>query len=290
MIQHERIADGVYYFQSEVYAQVTAGVVAGAQWAVVIDTLALPEETLAMREFIEEEIMLPVRYVILTHYHADHAWGSCFFPGAQVIAHDLTRQLLWERGRPALEEAVRQDPAFRKVRLILPHITFSGGRFTLKAGRKTLTLIPLPGHSPDGIGVLVEEDKVLFAGDALMPLPFLVDGDYEAQVASLKIMQRMHLENIIPGHGDVVLRGEIPDLVKSNLAYLSCLRKAVRQAHRRKYSGDYLDKVSLEECGKSRVLLGGLAEELHRRNLRALYRQLYGEAPLYAPQEEEDLW
>jgi len=36
----------------------------------------------------------------------------------------------------------------------------------------------------------------------------------------------------------------------------------------------------VEECGKSRVLIGGLAEELHRRNLRALYRQMYGKLPL----------
>ncbi len=287
MVQHERIAEGVYYFQSETYAQVTAGVVAGPQWAVVIDTLALPEETLAMREFIEEEIMVPVRYVINTHYHADHAWGNCFFPGAQVIAHERTRQLLQERGQPALEEARRQDAQFRKVRLILPHITFSEGRLSLKVGRKTLTLLPLPGHSPDGIGVLVEEDKVLFAGDALMPLPFLVDGDYDAQVSSLKQMLRLHLENIVPGHGDVVLRGEIDETIKGNLAYLSAIRKAVRQAHRRKYPGDLLQEVSLASCGKSRVLLGGLAEELHRRNLRALYRQLYGETPRTSPPEDE---
>jgi len=41
-----------------------------------------------------------------------------------------------------------------------------------------------------------------------------------------------------------------------------------------------LDTASVEDCGKSRVLIGGLAAELHRRNLRALYRQLYGELPV----------
>jgi cyclase len=56
-------------------------VVVGPQWAVVIDTLALPDETLTIREFIEHELNVPVRYVINTHYHADHSWGNCFFPG-----------------------------------------------------------------------------------------------------------------------------------------------------------------------------------------------------------------
>jgi hypothetical protein len=49
MLQRERIADNVYSFQSDVYAQVTAGTVIGPNWAVVIDTLAVPEESLAIR-------------------------------------------------------------------------------------------------------------------------------------------------------------------------------------------------------------------------------------------------
>jgi glyoxylase-like metal-dependent hydrolase (beta-lactamase superfamily II) len=82
MIQRERVADNVYSFQSDVYAQVTAGAVIGPNWAVVIDTLAMPEETLAIRDFIEQDLSVPVRYVINTHYHADHAWGTYFFPGS----------------------------------------------------------------------------------------------------------------------------------------------------------------------------------------------------------------
>ena len=53
MIHRERVADDVYTFQSDVYAQVNAGAVIGQDWAVVIDTLAFPDETLAIREFID---------------------------------------------------------------------------------------------------------------------------------------------------------------------------------------------------------------------------------------------
>jgi hypothetical protein len=95
------------------------------------------------------------------------------------------------------------------------------------------------------------------------------------------------LENIVQGHGDIILRGEIDGYIKENLAYLSAIRKAVRKASRRKYPQDILDEVTIEECGKSRVLIGGLAEELHARNLRALYRQLFGELPLASSEEEE---
>ncbi|MBI4732346.1 MAG: MBL fold metallo-hydrolase [Chloroflexi bacterium] len=272
-MHRERVSENVYWFQSEVYAQVTAGVIAGPQWAVLIDTLALPEESLAIRDFVEREVGVQVRYIINTHYHADHTWGNCFFPGATVIAHALCRQLLEERGIPSMEAARRQNPAFKQVKMVLPHFTFNQGALTLRVGKKNLTILPSPGHSPDGISVLVEEDRVLFAGDAFMPLPYVVDGDAEDITLSIKKFSRMGLENIIQGHGDIVLRGEIDAAVKENLAYLTNIRKVVKTALRRRAAQEFLDENNVETCGKSRVYLGGLAEELHRRNLLALYQQ-----------------
>src|SRR3972149_3989591 len=177
-----RVSENVFWFQSEVYAQVTAGVIVGPQWAVVIDTLALPEETLGMRDFIEDELGVQARYVINTHYHADHTWGNCFFPGATVIGHARCRELLIERSGPSLEAARKQNAGLRQVKIVLPHITFDSGELTLRVGKKNLTIFAAFGHSDDGIAVLVEEDRVLFAGDAFMPLPYIVDGDLDGMV------------------------------------------------------------------------------------------------------------
>jgi glyoxylase-like metal-dependent hydrolase (beta-lactamase superfamily II) len=273
-MHRERVSENVFWFQSEVYAQVTAGVVAGPQWAVVIDTLALPEETLAIREFIERELNTPVRYIINTHYHADHTWGNCFFPGATIVSSALCRQLLEEKGAPSLEAARKQNPALRQVKIALPHMTFAQGELTLRVGKKNLILMPATGHSPDGVSVLVEEDRILFAGDAFMPLPYIVDGDLDEIAASIKRMGRMGLENIIQGHGDIILRGEIDSAVKENLNYITSLRKSVKSASKRKIPDDYLDEINIEDCGKSRVALGGLAISLHQRNVRALYHQM----------------
>lgn len=272
-MHRERVSENVYWFQSEIYAQVTAGVVAGPQWAVVIDTLALPDETLSIREFIEHELNVPVRYVINTHYHADHAWGNCFFPGATVIAHERCRDLLIERGIPSLENAQKQNPTLRQVKIVLPHMTFVDGELTLRVGKKNLIISAALGHSPDGIAVLVEEDRILFAGDSFMPLPYIVDGDIDEIMASIKRIGRMGLENIVQGHGDIILRGEIDAAVKENLNYLAAIKKAVRAISRRKTAIELLDDITIEDCGKSRVYLGGLAETLHQRNLRALLQQ-----------------
>ena len=276
-MHRERVSENVYWFQSEIYAQVTAGVVVGPQWAVLIDTLAMPEETLSIREFVEHELDLQVRYVINTHYHADHSWGTCFFPSATVISHSLCRQLLLERGMPSLENVRRQNPSYKQTRIVLPQLIFNQGILNLKVGKKNLAVSPSTGHSADGISVFVEEDRVLFAGDAFMPLPYLVDGNLEDMTTSIKKIGRMGLENIIQGHGDVILRGEIEAAVKENLAYLANIRKVAKTAARRREPQDYMDEMTIEKCGKSRVHLGGLAVELHRNNLLMLYRQAVDE-------------
>jgi glyoxylase-like metal-dependent hydrolase (beta-lactamase superfamily II) len=276
-MHRERVSENVFWFQSEVYAQVTAGVIVGPQWAVVIDTLALPEETLGMREFIEHELGVQVRYVVNTHYHADHTWGNCFFPGATVVSHSKCRDYLEEFGVSSLESARRQNPSLRQVRIVLPHMTFESGELTLRVGKKNLILSQAFGHSQDGISVLVEEDRVLFAGDAFMPLPYVVDGDIEDMLASVKRIGKLGLENIIQGHGDIILRGEIDAAVKENLNYLNNIKKMVKAAGKRKNAEEYLEEITIESCGKSRVHLGGLAETLHRRNLRSLYKKMHGE-------------
>jgi len=286
MIQRERIADNVYLFQSDIYAQVTAGAVIGPEWAVVIDTLALSEETLVIRDFIEQEINVPIRYVINTHSHADHAWGNYLFHGATVIAHALCREFLDTAGRESLQEIQARDRAFKNIKIVLPQMTFEEGEISLQVGKKTLTIFSLPGSSADNVAIHIKEDRLLFAGDAAMPIPYIVDGNSEELIVSLKKIGKIGLENVVQGHGDIVLRGEIENLVLDNQAYLACIRRVVRRSARRKYPREVLDVSNVEDCGKSRVLLGGLAPELHHRNLLALYRQLYGEPPR-APGEDD---
>jgi cyclase len=279
-MQRERVADDIFVFTSEIYAQVTASVVITAEGAILIDTLLFPEETRTIKNFVEGRLNCPVKYIINTHYHADHTYGTCLFPNALVVAHAKCFDLLDTRGRSGLEQAQSGMPELGDIQIVLPHLVFDNNVFNLHLGNKTIQLWHTPGHSPDCIVCLAKEDRILFASDTLMPVPHFVDGDYDDFVRSLRSLQNGGFENVIQGHGEVILRGEIEEKIQSDLDYLAALKKHIDIARARNDPEKYLDTVDIERCGKSRIPLNGSVQQLHQANLRTLYRQNSGQKVL----------
>ena len=271
-MQRERITDRIFVFRSDQYAQVTAGLVVTRAGSVLIDTLLYPEESLRIRRYVEEGLGSTVRYVVNTHFHADHTSGTCFFPDAQVISHWKCRERLATRGRESLKSLKESADEFQSVEVVLPTITFDE-QMSLEVGDMTLLLWHSPGHSPDSIACLVEDEEVLFAADTVMPIPYFVDGSYSDLEASLQRLLANEYENIVQGHGDIILRGEGPDKIASDLTYLHRLNEAVQEALEQGRD-DPDDLISLTECGKSPVLLNGVVQQLHQQNVRALIRQV----------------
>jgi len=150
-------------------------------------------------------------------------------------------------------------------------MTLDNGEMILQIGKKHLKIIPAPGHSEDGIAISVVEDRVLFAGDTFMPIPYLLDGNIEELRGFYEVVRNMTLENIVQGHGEVILRGEVEPTIDGNLEYIALIEKIARTALRRKAPMEYLAKQDIEKCGKSRILLGGLATGLHEQNLQYVY-------------------
>ena len=104
-----------------------------------------------------------------------------------------------------------------------------------------------------------------------MPIPYFVGGDIDVLTKTISEIGKMGLENIIQGHGDVILRGEIEDVASSHLDYLKSVRKTVKTALRRRSPIEYLRSQNIEDTGKSRISMGGIAQDLHIRNLQWLY-------------------
>jgi len=274
----ERVSNNIYVFTSELYAQVTAGAIVTQEGAIVIDTLPYPAETRDIVNFVEKRQGVPVRYVVNTHYHADHSYGSCFFRHAEVVAHSLCRELLDTRGREGLRNAKASSSQMEGIQLVLPGLVFEEDTLSLHLGGKTLTMWHAPGHSPDSIVCHVEDEGILFAADLMMPVPFFTDGSIDDFETSLQSLLALPFENVVQGHGEVILRGEIEERIKSDLKYLETVRHKVTSFVKSGKSPDDLAGIDIEECGKSRIPLNGLVQQLHASNLDTLYYQLSEEA------------
>lgn len=272
----ERVTEDVYVFISALYVEVAATVVMTPEGAVVIDALPFPQETRQICEFVRRHCPRGVRYGVLTHHHADHVYGSYLFPEAEWIAHRQCRQILLKVGEESLNQAKAQNPALASVRLQIPQLVFET-EMLLRLHNKTLHLMHAPGHSPDGIMVHIREDKVLVAGDVVTPVPFVARGNPDELIHSLKQIKTLSLENVIQGHGGVLLRGEIDETVNSSIAYLQTIKKRVRMIVEKGLPRSELNKIDIESCGKSRIPLGGLVQRLHQANLDYLYAQEMGE-------------
>ena len=269
----ERVTEDVFVFISALYAEVSAVVVTTPDGAVVIDTLPFPEETRQVREFALRRCPRGIRYVINTHHHADHVYGSYLFPEAELIAHRQCRDILLKVGEESLIQAKAQTAMLAPVELRIPQLVFEVD-LLLRLGEKTIHLIHSPGHSPDGVMVHLREDKVLVASDILTPVPLMPRGNPDEMIASLKGIKALNLENVIQGHGGVLLRGEIDETVDSSVSYIKTVRKKVQAIVDKGRPRSDLASIDIEDCGKSRIPLGGLVQRLHAANLEFLYTQM----------------
>jgi glyoxylase-like metal-dependent hydrolase (beta-lactamase superfamily II) len=272
----ERVTEDVYAFISDLYAEVAATVVITPEGAVVIDTLPFPQETEQVRAFALRRCPRGIRYVVLTHHHADHIYGSYLFPEAELISHRECREILLKVGQQSLEQAKAQTPALSPVELRIPQLVFETD-LLIRLGEKTIHIMHAPGHAPDGVVVHLREDKVLIASDVVTPVPLAVQGDLEELIKSLKMLKTLNLENIIQGHGGVLLRGEIEETVDSNVAYLRAIERGVRAIVDKGLPQSELSTITIESCGKSRIPLGGLVQRMHQSNLGFLYTTMMKE-------------
>jgi glyoxylase-like metal-dependent hydrolase (beta-lactamase superfamily II) len=286
----ERVGEQVYVFLSDAYAQVTSTVVFTKRGNVVVDTLLFPGEAQEVATFAGRG-GAKVAFVINTHAHLDHVAGNYLYPKSEIVAHALVRSCMEGDMRKDLAQASANMPELRDVRLRLPTIVGTS-EIVLRHGGMTLRLIPLPGHSYDALGVYIEEEKILVAGDAVLPVPHFVGCDPDLLVRSLQRVRSLSLNTIVQGHGDVILKGEVKEAVDQRLRYLRQIKKLVSDAQEVDASLDQVMRSDIEAFGGSRLDLDGLTQQLHEDNLTYLYnlrrQRLTAEAaPRVAAQESE---
>ena len=273
-ITRTRVADDTWVFTSALFAEVNAGLVVSSEGGILIDTLPFPSETKQIIDFAAQICPAGIRFLINTISHADHVYGSCFFPDAELIAHESARELLIKYGRRALVEARAHTTELLKVEIRLPKILFNEGS-VIRLGDKTVHIMHSPGPGPDVCVVHVREEKVLFASDLMMPVPVIATpfADIEKFKQSLHSLHEFNLETIVQGHGDILLRGEVTPSIEESIQYLDDIVALVERLAAQGASKRELLSHEIEEFGRNRIPLGGLVQNFHQANLLFLWER-----------------
>ncbi len=274
-MRRERVSDDIYVFTSDLYAQVTASAVVTREGIVVIDTLPFPTETREMIEYLRGLGQGPIKYLVNTHWHGDHTNGNYLFDDTvELVCHKRCQQAMEELSQTELEESRENTPLLNDVVIRVPDVVFDEGDLVLHVGNKSIEMTLTPGHTMDSMVAYVREDKVLLAADTVMPVPYFVWGDRREFKNSLKFLKEYNLESIVQGHGEVLLRGEIPGSLESSIRYLDILEQKVAEVIEKGRGKEALEKLTIDRCGKSRIPLNGLVQDLHRANVYTLYNEL----------------
>ena len=220
-----KIADNVYSYIGQKDASPThsfaanAGIVIGRDGILVIDTLISAKEAQRFLADIRKVSDKPIKFVVNTHTHLDHAFGNCVFAklGATVISHDADRRLLEKVGEATLKNIANfglKPEDMIGTEIVYPALTFSE-RMTIDLGGETVELIrTAPSHTEGSVIVYLPARKLLFSGDILFTdfHPFMADGDVPGWARTLDSLIAMDVERIVPGHGPLSTKKDLREM------------------------------------------------------------------------------
>jgi glyoxylase-like metal-dependent hydrolase (beta-lactamase superfamily II) len=221
-----------------------AAVIVNRDHVVVVDTHSKPSAAKALIRQIREEVTgLPVRYVVDSHLHGDHAMGNEAYPdvfgaNVEVISSVKTREWLEKLGMPRMretleflpkqiadlrakreasrDEAVRAELAthiegleaylkeMQPARVTLPTLTFDRRMVIHRGGREVHLLFLGRAHTAGDVVAYIPSERVVATGDLMHGLlPYMGDGFPDEWPATLRALEALDFDRVIPGHGSI---------------------------------------------------------------------------------------
>ncbi len=209
------------------------GLIVTSEGIVMIDTPIKPSDALKWKEKVLE--YGPIRYLITSEDHGDHACNSYFFPAEHIVSSISAREAIANTPRDfvlGVLEKVEPDsaPLLKDYKLLTADITFAGA-MELHLGGLTIRLIPLPGHTERVIGVYIPEERVVFASDLIFNRlgTFLSESDPDAWLKSLQSLKELDVDYIVPGHGEVCTKDYLDEQAAVVKNWVQVVKSAIEK-------------------------------------------------------------
>jgi glyoxylase-like metal-dependent hydrolase (beta-lactamase superfamily II) len=259
-VSFDKLSDNAYAYTAE--GDPNTGIIIGDDAVMVIDTQATPVMAQDVIRRIREVTDKPIKYVVLSHYHAVRVLGASAYKPEQILASQDTYDLIVERGEqdkaseigrfPRLFNAVESVPAG----MTWPTMTFTG-KMTIWLGKLEVQLLQLGrGHTKGDTVAWLPQQKILFSGDLVEfgATPYAGDAYFKDWPTTLDAIAALKPEKLVPGRGAAL---QTPEQVAQGLtetrAFVSDVYASVQAGAK---AGKDLNSVYNETMDKLRPTYG----------------------------------
>ncbi|MEV4059427.1 MBL fold metallo-hydrolase [Nonomuraea dietziae] len=234
----EIVGDGVYALTAE--GDPNVGAIEADDFLVCFEAMATPTAARQWLARLREHTDKPIRYLVLSHYHAVRVLGASAFGADVIVSHANTRALIEERGQQDWESEYGRMPRLFKdpgsiPGLTLPTLTFTDRLAIDLGGGRLLELHHLGrGHTEGDIVAWLPDERILFAGDLVEARAALYTGDAfhrEWSTTTLDRVAALGARTLIGGRGPVTR--EVDAAIGQTRDFLEVMLREVGAAHGR---------------------------------------------------------
>jgi cyclase len=237
-----QIAEGIYLFRTAPYGDVgldgNSIAIIGSDGVLVFDTNGTPSAATAVLAQIRTLTSQPVRYIVNSHWHWDHWYGTEVyakaFPGVTVIAHEKTKMMMagpaLDFNKPGLEQQLpaylaQLDQRIAKAEAATPspNQTYTDTLTVKLGGREIQVLHRDRAITPGDSFLYLPQEKIVIAGDLLInPVTYALSSYPTGWINTLEYIDSLDASIIVPGHGEPL--GD-ERLLQATIAVLKDLQK-----------------------------------------------------------------
>ena len=246
-VTFSRLSEHAYAYTAE--GDPNTGIIVGDDAVLVADTQATPAMAADVIRRIREVTDKPIRYVVLTHYHAVRVLGASAYQPQQILASQDTYDLIVERGEADKASEIGRFPRlFRNVETVPPGLTWPTmtfvGKMTLWLGKLEVQLLQLGrGHTKGDTVVWLPQERVLLSGDLVEfdATPYAGDAYFQDWPKTLDAIAALKPRALVPGRGPALVGEEqVAAGLESTRSFVSDLYASVKAGAA---AGEYLKAV-----------------------------------------------
>jgi glyoxylase-like metal-dependent hydrolase (beta-lactamase superfamily II) len=205
-VSFDQVGAGLYAYSAE--GDPNSGIIVGDDGVLVVDAQATPAAAAEVIARVAKVTDKPVKYVLLTHYHAVRTLGASAYKDAAILASDATRALIAERGRQDMESEIGRFPRMFRAADTIPGLTWPTLTFpdqiSLWLGRREVRIMHIGrGHTAGDVIAAVPDAGAVFAGDLVANKVACYCGDAHITdwLATLDNLAELQANALVPGRG-----------------------------------------------------------------------------------------